>query len=138
MNTGAESSATQPPAMTATLTARQTLEICQNGTREIAAGWSASMIPSDWIKAGVLGRPCGCADLERYAFYSLPDGRVAKITYHPMNGPKELFVAIGSAEEMREDWIELLAGETFEERNYHGYGQMSTRKGRYAKARRVA
>jgi hypothetical protein len=119
-------------------TARQTLKTTANGAREVAASWSVSMIPSDWIKVGVLGRPCGCVHLERYAFYSLPDGRVAKVTYHPMNGANELFVAIGTAKDMREDWIELLAGEPFEERNYHGYGQMSIRKGRYAKARRIA
>jgi hypothetical protein len=119
-------------------TARQTLKPCRNGTREIAASWSASLIPAEWVKVGVLGRPCGCNELERYAFYALPDSRVAKITYHPMNGPAELFVAIGSAAEMRGDWAELLAGEPWEERDYHGYGQMSTRRGRYAKARRVA
>ncbi len=122
----------------ATLTARQTLKTCKGGTREIAASWSAAMIPAEWIKAGVLGRACGCKELEKYAFYKLPDGRVAKITYHPMNGPDELFVAIGTAEEMRGDWAELLAGEPWEERDYHGYGRMSTRRGRYTKARRVA
>jgi len=122
---------------TATLTARQTPKTCKGGTRQVACDWSSAMIPAEWIKAGTLGRPCGCKELETDSFYKLPDGRVARITYHPMNGPDDLFVAIGTAEEMRSDWTELLAGEPWEERNYHGYGMMSTRRGRYVKARRI-
>ena len=121
----------------ANLAARQTLKPVGNGAREVAASWSAATIPATWTKAAVLGRACGCAALELFTFYALPDGRVAKITHHPMNGPDELFVAVDTAEAMRADWAELLAGEPWEERASIGCGRMDVRRGARPKAHRV-
>jgi len=126
---------------TATLTARQTLTattVSSGATIETAGDWSPSLIPADWTRRGVLARGCRCVEPERFAFYALTDGRVAIVQFHPMNGWDALFVRVLPAALAREEWAELLEGEKFEDREYHGYGRMSVRRGRYAKAYRVA
>lgn len=116
----------------------RTRTLANGDTIETAAAWRACDIPASWARKGVLGRDCGCRELERFAFYALPDGRVAEIALHPMNGPSEMFVTIRTAELARERWAELLAGEPFEQRSSLGYGRMDVRRGRMRKARRVA
>ena len=125
----------------AILAARQTLKPLSYGSQDIlhACDWNVSMIPADWIKRGVLSRSLGKGwTPERFAFYQLPDGRIAEISFHPMNGANDLRVCVNSAEAQRDRWNELLAGEVWEERSSIGYGRMDCRKGRHAKARRVA
>lgn len=112
--------------------------LANGDTIEVAGAWRACDIPADWTRKGVLGRDCGCRELERFGFYALPDGRVAEIMLHPMNGPEEMFVTVRSAESARERWAELLAGEPYEQRSYLGAGRYDVRRGRHRKARRVA
>jgi hypothetical protein len=128
------------PQAAAILAARQTLKPLSYGSDDSlhACDWNANMIPADWTKRGVLYRNCGLASPERFAFYALPDGRVAEISYHPMSGPDALNVSVRSAEAQRARWNELLIGEQWEERSDIGYGRIDQRKGRHPKARRVA
>jgi len=82
-------------------------------------------IPATWQLKGVLARHCGLRQPERFAFYDMPDGRVAEVMFHPMNGADDLFFRIDTAAGQRNRWNELLEGEVH-------------REGRYAKAQRVA
>lgn len=125
----------------ATLTARQTLAARTTKAGdviEIAGDWSPAMIPADWVRRGVLARPGfrGC-EPEKFAFYAVTDGRVAVVQFHPMNGWDALMVRILPAALAREEWVELLEGEKFTERESVGYGQVSVREGRYVRARRI-
>jgi hypothetical protein len=125
----------------ATTTARQTLRPLTIGTGETietASGWSQAMVPATWQHRGTLARPCGCAEPEAFAFYALPDGRVARVQFHPMNGPDALFVRVTSAATARADWAELLAGEPFAERTATYGGRVDVRRGRMRKAYRLA
>jgi hypothetical protein len=124
----------------AILAARQTLKPLPYGDKDIlsACDWNVGMIPSDWVKRGILSRNCGLRSPERFAFYALPDGRVAEISFHPMNGADDLSVCVRSAEAQRDRWNELLAGEPWEERTGIGYGRIDHRKGKMQKAQRVA
>jgi hypothetical protein len=124
----------------ANLTARQALKPLSYGNDDSlhACDWNVGMIPADWVKRGVLSRYCGLRTPERFAFYALPDGRIAEISYHPMNGPDDLSVCVRSAEAQRDRWNELMAGEPWEQRTDIGYGRIDHRKGKYPKATRTA
>lgn len=99
---------------------------------------TAATIPADWAKRCVLHRvnQKGFAP-ERFAFYALPDGQVACVQFHPMNGWDDLFCAIGSREWAADRRAELLAGERFEHRESKGYGRIDVRAGRYNRAQQV-
>ena len=127
------------PKAAAILAARRTLKPLSYGTDDslYASDWNISMIPADWMKRAVLSRYCGLRTPEQFAFYSLPDGRVAEVSFHPMNGPDALFVAVRSAAAQRIRWSELLAGEPWEQTTDIGYGRIDRRQGRHPKARRV-
>ena len=114
----------------------QTLKELPSGV-EIAREWSRSHIPADWKLQAILARDTGCIELGQFAFYSVPDGRVAEAHFHPMNGWDCLFIAVRTGDDSRERWAELIAGEPFEERSYLGYGRYDNRKGRYVKAKRI-
>jgi hypothetical protein len=115
------------------------LKPCPNAAWETSLiRFSPKDIPSDWQRKGVLGRDCGCRELERFAFYVMPDGRVAEVQYHPMSGWDDLFARVGSSEDQRDRWNELMAGEPWEQRTDIGYGRIDHRKGRMRKARRIA
>ena len=121
--------------------ARQTLKPLSYGRQDVlhACDWNVGMIPADWVKRGVLSRSLGKGfKPERFAFYQLPDGRVAEVSFHPMNGPDDLSVCVRSADDQRARWNELLSGEEWEQRSDIGYGRMSHRKGKHPKAIRVA
>ena len=96
-------------------------------------GIASAYIPTDWTRKAVLARPN-----ERFAFYATPDGQVAQIAYHQMNGWDDLFCRIGSREFMATEYQELLDGEPYETRTSIGNGVIDRRTGRMAKARRVA
>ena len=114
----------------------QTLKELPSGV-EIAREWSKSHIPADWKLQAILARDTGCIELEQFAFYSVPDGRVAEAHFHPMNGWDCLFIAVRTVENSRERWAELIGGEPFKERSYLGYGRYNNRKGRMVKASRI-
>ena len=99
---------------------------------------TASTIPANWVKKAVLTRPCGLNQPERFGFYATPDGRVAQINFHPMNGPEDLFVRIGDREAMAAEYQELLEGERYETRTATYGGGIDCRRGRRIKATRVA
>lgn len=112
---------------------------CPEGGWEFASGWNRADIPADWQLKGVLARTLGKnIEPERFAFYKLPDGRVAEVSYHYMNGPDDLSVSVGTVQQQRDRWAELTEGQKWEERNYLGYGRYDNRSGRYRKAYRVA
>ena len=115
------------------------LRPCPNTEWEVSRSYCGRAdIPADWKLKGVLARYCGCREPERMAFYVMPDGRVAEVLYHPMNGWDDLFIRVASAELQRERWDELLNGEPWEQRTDIGYGRIDHRKGKHPKARRVA
>lgn len=95
---------------------------------------SLSDIPADWQLKGTLLRNCGCIEPERFSFYLLPNGQVAEVMFHPMNGPDDLFVRCGSATDQRNHWNELLAGEPWEQRTSIAAGLIDHQRGRRAKA----
>ena len=106
-------------------------------TIETSGRFSAKDIPADWQKVAVLERSCGMKTAERFGFFKLADGRVAEVSFHPMNGADDMFARIGSREFMAERFQELLDGEIYERRQqtYHG---LDVTKGRMVKAKRVA
>ena len=93
-------------------------------------GIARADIPADWNRKAVLARPN-----ERFAFYETPDGQVAEIRYHRMNGWDDLFCRIGSRDFMLGEYQELLDGEPFVA---YGFGGAAPRNSRMAKARRIA
>ena len=99
---------------------------------------TADTIPADWTKKAVLTRPCGMNLPERFAFFALPDGRVAQVSFHPMNGPDDLFCRIGRRDFMAGQFQELLDGEPYRVATDYRYGQTEVRQGRRVKAHRVA
>ena len=96
-------------------------------------GITAADIPTTWEKKAVLARP-----YERFCFFSTPDGQVAEVRFHQMNGWDDLFCRIGSREFMLGEYNELIEGERFETRTSIGNGAIDYRSGRMVKARRVA
>jgi hypothetical protein len=115
------------------------LKPCAKTEWEVSATrWSRADIPAAWQLKGVLARDCGLCEPERFAFYAMPDGRVAEVQFHPMNGWEDLFARVGSAASQRDRWNELLAGEPWEQRTDIGYGRIDHRQGKMRKARRVA
>ena len=115
--------------------------VTQSGeTLEIAGRATKADIPADWQKTAVLERPVdrsGQGYGERFLFFKTPKGLVAEVMWHPMNGQDDLFIRLGSRNFMAARFKELLEGERFEHRQqtYHG---LDVRKGRMAKARRIA
>ena len=94
-------------------------------------------IPSNWVKKAVLARPCGMNQPERFGFFQTPNGQVAQVFYHPMNGPDQLFCRISDSVTMAAEYKELLEGERYEQRTDIGYGRMDVRRGRRVKATRI-
>lgn len=106
-------------------------------TIETFGSFTANDIPADWKKVAVLERDCGMKTGERFGFFKLADGRVAEVSFHPMNGANDMFARIGSREFIADRFQELLDGEPFERRQqtYHG---LDVTRGRMKKAKRVA
>ena len=110
-------------------------------TIETSQSFSSEDIPSDWRCKAVLARPLPGTTAEkgeRFGFYRLPDGRIAEIMFHPMNGKENLFARIGTREFMGARYEELLEGELYETRECGPMGTVDRRCGRLAKAQRVA
>ena len=114
------------------------MTISINGHQIETGGISAQEIPTTWAKKAVLTRPCGMNQPERFAFFALPDGRVAQVNFHPMNGVEDMFFRISDREFMAGEYQELLDGERFTERTATYGGGVDCRRGRRIKATRVA
>ena len=98
---------------------------------------TADTIPAEWVQKAVLARRCGCKLPERFAFYALPDGRVAQVAFHPMNGADDMHCRVGQRDFMAAEYQELLDGERYCNRTALGNGALDVRRGRMAKACRV-
>ena len=110
-------------------------------TLQVSGRFSSADIPSDWTKQAVLERNTDLSHDgvgERFAFFSTPDGQVAQVFFHPMNGAQDMFARIGTRDFMAAAYRELMEGERFESRSYLGAGRYDVRKGRMRKARRIA
>ena len=77
---------------------------------------AACQIPAQWTKRCVLSRSLpGSFPSERWAFYSVGNGQIAIVHYHPMND--DLFVTVASRELAANRYQELINGESGELRS---------------------